>query len=215
MTHFVICVICPGFHPPELTDRAIARLDFPPSIQPIIIPTDQIWPCDPVGIANYIERHMADADLIPGHHPSPKLNFLGFSAGTIGALGAALLWRDRASLGAIVLCDGWGVPLLPVWNWWPDGWPDGWRDRPGQPTIAPRLYRVSHDRWTHDTWSRMGITTPSFIADPEVEHLTLWSDPHRVSGHAVDATGQAIATLSAKDYIRQCLDNNIAPVDDV
>jgi hypothetical protein len=61
----------------------------------------------------------------------------------------------------------------------------------------------------------MGITTPSFIADPEVEHRTLWSDPHRVSGHAVDATGQAIATLSAKDYIRQCLDSNIAPVDDV
>lgn len=191
-------VICPGFHAAELTDRAIAHLDLPASIRTIVIPTDQIFPCDPVSIANYIERQMLESGVIPDRKTRINLNFLGFSAGTIGALGAAWLWRDRAQLGAIILCDGWGVPILPVWDWFTDR---------QQPTIAPtpNIYRVSHDRWTHDTWSRMGIATPSFIADPEVEHLTLWSDPDRVLGNSIDAAGQAIAHLSATDYIRQCL----------
>ncbi len=182
----------------ELTDRTIDRLDLPASIHKIIVPTDRVFPCDPVSIANHIERQMADSSVIPASKAPIKLNFLGFSAGTIGALGAAWLWRDRAQLGAIILCDGWGVPILPVWDWFTNR---------QQPRIAPmpNLYRVSHDRWTHDTWSRMGIATPSFVADPEVEHLTLWSDPDCILGDSIDVAGQTIATLSAKDYIRQCL----------
>jgi pimeloyl-ACP methyl ester carboxylesterase len=196
MTDLTICVICPGFHAPNLTDRAIACLDLPVSIRTIVIPTDQIVPCDPVRIANYIERDLLTSGVIPEQLAPIKLNFLGFSAGTIGALGAAWLWRDRAQLGAIILCDGWGVPVLPVWDWFTDH---------QQPTIAPKIYRVSHDRWTHDTWSRMGIATPSFVADPEVEHLTLWRDLDRVQGCSINAAGQPIAPLSATDYIRQCL----------
>jgi hypothetical protein len=192
-------VICPGFHAVALTDRAIAGLALPAAIQTIVIPTDQILPCDPVSIANHLERQ------IPDHQTQIRLNFLGFSAGTIGALGAAWLWRDRAQLGAIILCDGWGVPILPVWG----GVANRQRSTIGRNQFntlhTPQIYRVSHDRWTHDTWSRLGIMTPSFIADPAVEHLTLWRELDRVGGQAVDATGAAIVRLSAKDYIRQCL----------
>jgi hypothetical protein len=211
--------VCPGFHSPKLTDRAIACLDLPSSIQPIVIPTDRLLPCDPLGIDRFLTDYFATqchrnpdrSEETPVH-----LSFLGFSAGTIGALGAAWFWRDRAMLGAILLCDGWGVPVLPVWEWL--GGVSGLESsqkpsqKPSQ-TLSqkPSLYRMSHDRWTHDTWSRLGIATPSFIATPEVEHLTLWSEPDRVRGEALDVAGRAIVmgetagTISARDYIRQAL----------
>ena len=248
-------VVCPGFHPPALTDRAIAQLALPPSIQPIIIPTDRYLPCDPLGIDRHLRHYFASPSR-PGHvpHPSrnlrdprdprdpgdprnsirPRLSFLGFSAGTVGALGAAWLWRDRARVEAIILCDGWGVPVLPVWAQETRGETGRGTRRGAEWGTNPVIYRMSHDRWTHETWSRLGIATPSFIATPEVEHLTLWSQPDRVWGKAVDATGQVIGrgvsvdgeagdlgdlgdlgetcTMSAAAYIHQCLRAGAAAV---
>jgi len=177
--HYV--AICPGFHPSELTDRAIAALDLPPTWEAIAIP-NRIWPCDPAGISAHL------AAQIPPDRRAIPIHFLGFSAGTVGALGAALAWRSP--IATIALCDGWGVPVLPLL--------DG---RSPQPTI----HRVSHDRWTHETWGRMGIATPSFCADPEVEHLELWGDLDRVTGRAFDRRGREIGTSTAKNYIRRSL----------
>ena len=182
-------IVCPGFHAPELTDRAIAALDLPLTLNVIAIP-ERIWPSDPVGIAGYLETQ------IPPECRTSPVSFLAFSAGTVGALGAALLWRSP--IRTIVLCDGWGVPVLPLL--------EGRSPAPiSAPTSAPTVHRLSHDRWPHDTWGRMGIATPSFCAEPAVEHLELWGEVDRVTGHAFDLAGCPTGETTAKDYIRRSL----------
>jgi len=115
------------------------------------------------------------------------LHWLGFSAGTIAALTLASTWQlQGGQVGAVILCDGWGVPILP--NPW-------------------RVYRVCHDRWTHDSWQGWGVATPGFYAEPSVSHLELWGACDRVVGVGSlrSAAPMAMRPYSVMDYWLACL----------
>jgi hypothetical protein len=92
------------------------------------------------------------------------LTLIGFSAGVITAMVNASLWRlNGGSIAAFFALDGWGVPLV--------------GDFP--------IYRLSHDYFTHWSSHLLGGGPVSFYADPPVAHLTLWSEPERVTGWAL------------------------------
>ena len=89
------------------------------------------------------------------------ITFLSFSAGVVGAIGAALTWRQwGGQVQAFIALDGWGVPLI-------GNFP---------------IYRASHDEFTHWSSALLGDSQASFYADPPVAHLDLWRSPDSVSG---------------------------------
>jgi hypothetical protein len=95
------------------------------------------------------------------HSSKRSLVFLSFSAGVVGAIGAARTWqRLGGDVKAFIAVDGWGVPLR-------DEFP---------------LYRVSHDLWTHWSSALLGNGEVSFYADPAVAHLDLWRSPQTTRG---------------------------------
>ena len=95
------------------------------------------------------------------------LTFLSFSAGVVGAIGAALTWRQwGGQVNAFIAMDGWGVPLIGDFS----------------------IHRASHDAYTHWSSALLGAGQDSFYADPPVAHLDLWRSPHSVSGWWVRKT---------------------------
>nr|WP_238718303.1 hypothetical protein [Petrachloros mirabilis] len=113
---------------------------------------------------------------------SVAIAFLGFSAGVVGALGAAHLWQHQGGqVQCLMALDGWGVPL--------------WGDFP--------IHRLSHDSWTHWTTGGGQSSTADFYADPAVTHLDLWRAPQRVWGWRVHAGQQQ--RCCATDFIGQIL----------
>lgn len=158
MTPVFTLVICPGWHPPQLTEAFLAALRSLPGL-PI-----RLWVVPPT-CPPYSGWHMAQflweqRERADPPDPSHSLAIVSFSAGVVGAIGAAHLWRlSGGHMAAFIACDGWGVPLV--------------GDFP--------IYRVSHDRWTH--WTTAGLESrEGFYADPPVAHLDLWQFPDQVTG---------------------------------
>jgi hypothetical protein len=115
----------------------------------------QIWPYDPLGIMAWLPTKVG---------PQTPLLFLGFSAGVVGLLGAALAWQwSGGKVLGLIAVDGWGVPLV---------------------TDFP-TYRLSHDRFTHESSAWLGAGSESFYAEPAAPHLGLWAEPKRVQGYWV------------------------------
>ena len=156
-------VICPGIHPVKLTT------DFVDGMQSImgrqshlVLPTQQYQPYCAIAILQWLQRH----------HPSPQnapaLSFIAFSAGVVGGIGVANWWQlQGGKVASFVAFDGWGMPLI-------GNFP---------------VYRVSHDRFTHHTSGFSSGNQLNFYADPEVEHLELWSSPHTCNGWQVCGSG--------------------------
>jgi hypothetical protein len=143
-------VICPGIHSPNLTENFIFGLQLPQTQEATVFPTEKY----PV----YSPLHVLDF-LLPNCH-SP-LTFIAFSAGVVGAIGAARLWQAQGgTVTALIALDGWGVPL------------EG--DFP--------IHRISHDRFTAWSSALLGAGADSFYADPPVAHLELWRSPQTVQG---------------------------------
>ncbi len=137
-------VICPGMHPPTLTDRFIASV---PIDSPHVINSDRV----PV----YSPRHVL-LDL-----PTAPIFLIAFSAGVVGAIGAARLRHQQGgTVRGLIAIDGWGVPLFGAFP----------------------IHRMSHDRFTDWSSAFLGNGAENFYADPAVEHLTLWSAPDQVLG---------------------------------
>lgn len=159
MTPVCPLVICPGWHQPQLTEAFLAALmavSEPPMPVWLVPPT-----CPPYSgwqIAQFL-REQRDRACLPDE-PNPALAMISFSAGVVGAIGAAHLWQlGGGNIAAFIACDGWGVPLL--------------GDFP--------IYRVSHDAFTH--WTTAGWEgREGFYADPPVAHLDLWRSPNQVRG---------------------------------
>lgn len=94
--------------------------------------------------------------------------FISFSAGVVGAIGAAWGWQQMGgTVNALIALDGWGVPL--------------YGDFP--------IYRLSHDYFTHWSSALLGGGDESFYASPPVEHLDLWRSPKTVTGCWFRKTG--------------------------
>ncbi|MBD2258925.1 hypothetical protein [Pseudanabaena sp. FACHB-2040] len=110
--------------------------------------------------------------------PAVNLFFLSFSAGCLGAVAAARHWYALGgSVGALFAVDGWGVALAEPFP----------------------VYRLSHDRFTHETSALLGSQHTDFYADPPVSHLDLWRSPHEALGWQVVGK-KAIAEDWSKDW---------------
>jgi hypothetical protein len=144
-------------HDPQLTDRFLQVL----SREGIALDRLLVFPTQ-----NYAAYSMFDLLQFLHHRLQEKsdLIFLGFSAGVVAAIGAALAWQQNGGkVRALIALDGWGVPLL--------------GDFP--------MYRLSHDEFTHWSSALLGTGEDSFYADPPVAHLDLWRSPDRVTGWAI------------------------------
>ncbi|MBD2082271.1 hypothetical protein [Leptolyngbya sp. FACHB-17] len=89
-------LICPGMHPPALTDAFLSKLS---------LGNCQVFPPDrPV----YSPRHLLDF-----FSPQDAVLIIAFSAGVVGAIAAARIWqRQGIRIAALIAIDGWGVPLF-------------------------------------------------------------------------------------------------------
>lgn len=161
-------IICPGIHDRDLTQSFLQelRLDSPTplsgksqSVDILIFPAQDY----PAYSAFHILQFLDSSGVKPldrGKSPLP-LVFISFSAGVVGAIGAAWAWQGLGgSVKQFIAVDGWGVPLG--------------GDFP--------IHRISHDYFTHWSSALLGSGQDSFYADPPVEHLELWRHPATVLG---------------------------------
>jgi hypothetical protein len=113
--------------------------------------------------------------------------WLAFSAGVVGAIGAAWGWQlASGKVLAFIALDGWGVPLF-------GNFP---------------IHRLSHDRFTHWSSALLGAGADSFYADPAVEHLDLWRSPSTAWGwHISSDIGRSLkpTRIAAAVFITQLL----------
>lgn len=161
-------VICPGMHPAALTEDFVnglrsVQVTCNGSLgltqrshyleQPVIFPTENFPAYSPLHLLEFLSPFSA-APLV----------FVAFSAGVVGAIGAARLWQKQGgTVKALIALDGWGVPMDANFP----------------------IHRVSHDYFTHWSSALLGRGLDSFYADPDVEHLDLWRSPQMVSGQWV------------------------------
>lgn len=111
------------------------------------------------------------------------LKIIGFSAGVVAAYPLALAWHCRGGQVRLIAMDGWGMPLM-------GGFP---------------VYRMSHDRWTHDTTY---LPSPReshgyFYAEPAVSHLDFWQSPQATVG--TGSLDGLVQGMTALDFIAAAL----------
>lgn len=146
-------IICPGIHPPELTQSFLARLDRQ-SGQDLVFPTDRYPAYSALHLYSFLRHQTVDL-------ATKDILLIGFSAGVVGAVGAAGLWQILGgTVKAVIALDGWGVPRIGSFP----------------------MYRMSHDPFTHWSSSCLGGEAEGFYADPPVAHWELWRSPHTTKG---------------------------------
>jgi hypothetical protein len=165
-------VICPGIHPKALTTQFLTSLQAawrPKNTAPLtylIAPTDlPIY--NPVALLTWLQQHS---------RLEQPLLLLGFSAGVVGAIGAAWGWQlAGGKIAALIAMDGWGVSLAGHFP----------------------IYRLSHDEFTHWSSHLLGGGSESFYAQPSVTHLDIWANPDQAKGYRVGAAGQVPSDAAA------------------
>ncbi|MBD1909982.1 MULTISPECIES: hypothetical protein [unclassified Leptolyngbya] len=161
--------ICPGVHDPALTQAFLTGLGLAPETV-AVFPASQEEPYSPLAVLTFFRRSL------PHPHSAPPLQIIAFSAGVVGAMGAAHLWQMQGGqIAYLIALDGWGVPA--------------WANFP--------IYRLSHDRFTHWSSQVTGSSTLNFYADPAVEHLELWRSPQQTSGWRTSGWGLRSHTTAA------------------
>ncbi|MEM9264838.1 MAG: hypothetical protein AAGA46_04885 [Cyanobacteria bacterium P01_F01_bin.13] len=107
------------------------------------------------------------------------LQIIAFSAGVVAMYPLVLAWHGMGGTSRVIAVDGWGMPLLGDLE----------------------IYRMSHDRWTHDTtyFPSVAESRGYFYANPAVEHLTLWQSPHLTWG--VGAIGTTPRSMTALEFM--------------
>jgi len=182
-------IICPGVHEPALTHRFLAGLQADCTGRDLqnqrtagtvgkstpfrLFPAQVLPPYSPFHVLQFLQQHCAlDVPLI----------LIGFSAGGVGAMGAAWSWQQQGGrVKALILADGWGVPVL--------------GDFP--------VHRLSHDSFTHWSSAWLGAGETSFYAEPAVEHLDLWRSPQTAWGWCVAENQRRRST--AAEFIQSLL----------
>ncbi len=181
----VICCICPGIHNRSLTDRFLDGLynhglDQDQSGDLLIFPTPDYPAYSAFDIFNFLckETQTSESRHFSGRSVSNncvKFVFMSFSAGVVGAMGAALMWQQfGGEVEALIAIDGWGVPLA-------GNFP---------------IYRISHDHFTHWSSALLGSGNESFYAAPAVEHLEVWRNPQTTQGWWLHPTTSGTQTAS-------------------
>lgn len=178
-------LICQGIHDPALTGEFLASLKSSFSSdsklsQPgnILVFSEQnhYLSLSAFHILQFMQERLGSPTA------TPPVVFIGFSAGVVGAVGAATCWQLMGGLvKALIAFDGWGVPLF-------GNFP---------------LHRLSHDFFTHSSSSILGSGADSFYADPPVEHLTLWRSPQTSSGWWIkpDRETQPPRRMTAAEFL--------------
>lgn len=178
-------IICPGFHLPELTQCLLQELLLVADSSLNLLENTHIFPAQSYTALSAI--HIIQ-DLV-GTYGQPieaaPVAFISFSAGVIGAIGAAWGWQLLGGqVKALIAIDGWGVPLG--------------GDFP--------IYRLSHDYFTYKTSIDLSYQGDSFYADPAVDHLQMWRSPSTVRGWAVSqANPQVRSHTNAAEFILMLL----------
>ena len=157
-------LICPGIHEYGLTQELLASLKssldrdsnlINPENLLVFTAPDPYLTLSAVHILNFLRSHQGNPAT------ATPVVFIGFSAGVVGAIGAAWGWQLLGGkVKALIAIDGWGVPLIGDFA----------------------LHRLSHNFFTHWSSSMLGSGLDNFYADPAVEHLTLWRSPQTVTG---------------------------------
>lgn len=162
-------VICPGYHPPELTIdflKALGRFPGKTACPDIIYPADRQPPYSGLHLLAFLRQQLGEGQADKAYQRLHSLLFIGFSAGVVAAIGAAHLWQaGGGSVKAVIAIDGWGVPL--------------WGNFP--------IHRLSHDAFTHWSSALLGGNEAGFYADPAVGHLDLWRSPQQIGGYSVES----------------------------
>jgi hypothetical protein len=165
-------IICPGIHQPELTNSFISALhsllddDFDgkqseeSTVNILTFDRHDIFVLSQFNIFHFLK------DNLSSRFTSPVI-FIAFSAGVIGAIGAATIWQMvGGNVKAFIAIDGWGVPL---WGSFP-------------------IHRMSHDEFSHWSSSLLGSGEDNFYANPDVDHLTMWRSPLEVKGDWINSS---------------------------
>jgi hypothetical protein len=187
-------VICPGIHEPSLTENFISKCLFSASEsleaekhgKILIFPGHGLLALSSLHILHFLSHGLQD-------DPKSPIILISFSAGVLGAMGAACAWQILGGkIKAFIAIDGWGVPL--------------WGDFP--------IHRLSHDYFTHWSSSLLGGGHRNFYAEPPVEHLSMWRWPELVKGWCIDESvdnPQSSVPLTAMEFlqmvIKDCEDN--------
>jgi hypothetical protein len=151
----------------------------------LIFPADRYPAYSGWHILQFLQAHYREGGLAS----KDEVLLIGFSAGVVGAAGAAVLWQAVGGrVKSLIAIDGWGVPL--------------WGNFP--------IYRISHDAFTHWSSALLGAGEESFYAEPPVAHLELWRSPQRAQGwHVVKlshpAAQESHTPTTAAHFIQQLL----------
>lgn len=178
-------IVCPGMHAPELTQCFLEELQLVSNLQAsqsgniLIFPAQDAAVLSAFHILQFLREHLNSPQ------ETSKLVFISFSAGVVGAIGAAWMWQLLGGqVKAFIALDGWAVPLF-------GNFP---------------IYRLSHDFFTHWSSSLLGSGEDSFYAEPPVEHLELWRSPQTVHGWWVhSARTQPPTPLTAAEFLTMLL----------
>lgn len=181
-------VICPGIHESKLTDQFLEGLfvnwrSLSNSSHFLVCPTQDYTPYSVIDISKFLWYSKSITIDVP-------LLFIAFSAGVVGAVGAAYTWQlQGGQVKAFIAIDGWGMPL----------------------TGNFPIYRVSHDYFTHWSWGIFANGDESFYAYPSVEHLEIWRSPQTTSGwwlHQNSIEVETATPITAAEFIRKILENH-------
>ncbi|MEH2275509.1 MAG: hypothetical protein V7K40_12160 [Nostoc sp.] len=161
-------IICPGIHESNLTESFKVELLDMVSNGAITYNTANIliYPGKDVLVLSAFHMLQFLRDRLGDQLKSPII-FISFSAGVVGAIGAACLWQLLGGrVKAFIAIDGWGVPLQ-------GNFP---------------IHRMSHDYFTHWSSCLLGSGQNNFYAQPAVDHLSIWRSPQTVQGWWVDSS---------------------------
>ncbi|MBW4687966.1 MAG: hypothetical protein KME40_23410 [Komarekiella atlantica HA4396-MV6] len=181
-------IICPGINEPALTESFISGWldpfsDSSTSQNPVsilVFPGKGFLALSAFHILQFLRDRLGD------NLESPVI-FISFSAGVVGAIGAAYSWQLLGGrVKAFIAIDGWGVPL--------------WGDFP--------ISRMSHDYFTHWSSCLLGSGQNNFYAEPAVDHLSMWRSPKTVQGSWVDSKIEIFppkGRLTAAEFLHMLL----------
>jgi hypothetical protein len=180
-------IICPGIHEPQLTQSFLSTLQRSATENLLSHWTQNalIFPCE--NYPAYSAIHVLD--FLHSHiRPTKPVILISFSAGVVGARGAAWGWEmGGGKVKAFLAFDGWGVPLY-------GNFP---------------VHRLSHDYFTHWSSALLGAGADSFYAEPAIEHLDLWRSPDRCKGwwvrRNVASQSEQQTSITAAQFVNQLL----------
>ncbi|MGF1992484.1 MAG: hypothetical protein RMY62_032080 [Nostoc sp. ZfuVER08] len=179
-------IICPGIHESALTESFISGLlngsidQYQADI--LVFPGKDFLSLSALHILEFLR------DRLKNPLESPLI-FISFSAGVVGAIGAAHLWQILGGrVKAFIAIDGWGVLLQ-------GNFP---------------IHRMSHDYFTHWSSSLLGCGQYNFYAEPAVDHMSIWRSPETVQGWGIDSSIGIFPPkgyLSAAAFLRMLLEH--------